>query len=221
MLLEECHSLVHMARELVEAEKGNTAYARLNGQDAPAASGAGEALPALLEREASLRAELESTWSAQKKIYAYRDYQTHLSLPGETIHEFSGPGRITSRKRFSQPRRLIIHLNANEERSYAVLAKITGFSAEGELEETLDTRGFNWHGMQARAATQNTFLALKSFEIQGIGKADQVRILTADFTQEDCSLFLPLWAGAPDAKRARQLVEDTLLPRFMRPVGIP
>jgi len=98
MLLEECHSLVQMARELVEAEKGNTAYARLNGQDAPAASGAGEALPALLEREASLRAELESTWSAQKKIYAYRDYQTHLSLPGETIHEFSGPGRITSRK---------------------------------------------------------------------------------------------------------------------------
>ncbi len=105
-----------------------------------------EALPRLAEREENLRAGLAQCWNPKKKIYSYRDYQTHLSLPGEMVHEFIGPGRITSRKRFSQPRRLIIHLEAGEERSYAVTATLTGYNAEGEVVETMGPRSFNWHG---------------------------------------------------------------------------
>jgi hypothetical protein len=221
MLLQECQSLIEIARALIDAEKADAAYARLSGNIAPAASGAIEALARLAEREENLRAELDRSWDSKKKIYAYRDYQTHLSLHGELLHEFLGTGRITSRKRFSQPRRLIIHLLAKEERSYPVVITITGFAAEGELVETLGPRSFSWHGVQGRATTLNTFLALKRIEIQGMGEEDKIRVSTADLTQEDCSLFLPLWAGAPDAEKGQQLVEDTLLPRYMRPFGIP
>lgn len=221
MLLQECQSLIQIASELVEAEKADAAFARLGGDIEPGSSGAADALPRLQEREALLRAELDQTWNPKKKIYAYRDYQTHLSLPGELLHTFSGPGRIPSRRRFSQPRRLVIRLQVSEERSYAVVVTITGFGAEGELAETINPRSFSWHGTLARATTQNTFLALKRIEVQGLDENDQVSILTADLTQEDCSLFLPLWAGAPDAKKAQKLVEDTLLPRYLRPFGIP
>jgi hypothetical protein len=221
MLLQECQSLIEIARTLIDAEKASAAYARLSGSPETDTSGAVEALPRLAEREENLRAELERSWDPKKKLYAYRDYQTHLSLPGEMVHEYTGPGRIASRKRFSQPRRLVIHLKASEERSYAVLATLTGYNAEGEVVETMGPRSFNWHGVQARSTSQNTFLALKRIEVQGIGEEDRVRIYTGDFTLEDCSLFLPLWAGAPDAEKGQQLVEDTLLPRYMRPFGIP
>ncbi len=76
-------------------------------------------------------------------------------------------------------------------------------------------------GTQARATTQNTFLALKRIEVSGLGEKDQVRVFTADYTQEDCSLFLPLWAGAPDPRQAQQMIEDTLLRRYLQPFGIP
>lgn len=221
MLLQECQCLIEIARTLIDAEKANAAYARLSGSPETDTSGAVEALPRLAEREENLRAGLAQCWNPKKKIYSYRDYQTHLSLPGEMVHEFIGPGRITSRKRFSQPRRLIIHLEAGEERSYAVTATLTGYNAEGEVVETMGPRSFNWHGAQARSTTQNTFVALKRIEVRGIGDEDNVRVFTGDFTQEDCSLFLPLWAGAPEAVQAKQLVEDTLLPRYMRPFGIP
>jgi hypothetical protein len=75
-------------------------------------------------------------------------------------------------------------------------------------------------GTQARATTENTFAAIKRFEVQGLCEEDQVRVLTADYTQEDCSLFLPLWAAAPDLDQARMLVEGTLLPRYFQEFGI-
>jgi hypothetical protein len=221
MLLQECQSLIEMARSLVESEKVNAAYARLSGNTEPVFAGADEALPRLVEREQNLRAVLEQTWDPKKKIYLYRDFQTHLSQPGELVHEFTGPGRITSRKRFPQQRRLTVRLQVKEERSYPVVVAISGFGAEGELVETLGPRSFSWHSVQARATTQNTFVALKRIEVQGVSDDDHVRISTADLTQEDCSLFLPLWAGAPDAEKAEQLVQDSLIPRYMNPYGIP
>jgi hypothetical protein len=42
-----------------------------------------------------------------------------------------------------------------------------------------------------------------------------------DFSQVDCSLFLPLWAGIPDERRTRDLVEKTLFGQFLQPFGIP
>jgi hypothetical protein len=229
MLLRECRSLIEIARALTEGEKITAAYARLaasqvegaamNPPTAPSETAA--ALPLLIEREEQLLAVLQSSWDEQAGLYRYRDYETHLSLPGETVVDFTGPGRINSRKRFTQPRRLIIHLRASKDITYAIQFKITGFSPQGEVTETFSTRSFNWQGMQARTTTENTFLAIKRIEAVGLCADDQVRVFTADYTQEDVSLFLPLWAGASDNDQARRMVEDHLQERYMRPFGIP
>jgi hypothetical protein len=220
MLLRECQSLISMARTLAETEKAGMAYARLSGAEIPC-SPADEALAALCEREAALRQALEDTWDGQACIYRYRDYETHTSQPGQVVVEFNGSGRIPSRKRFDQPARLAIQIKMSEERTYAVTCTLHGFTGQGETSERIDPRGFSWHGTQGRATTENTFLAVKRVEIQGLRETDQVRVLTVDYTQEDCSLFLPLWAGLPEPDRARALVEDSLLRRYLLPFGVP
>jgi hypothetical protein len=233
-----------MARALAEAEKADAAYARLAAPppetDPPAAAdagtstpastprhskprltGAAEALPGLCQREAAMRALLNACWDAPAGTYRYRDVATHTSPPGTLLAEFSGSGRAAARKRFKEPRRLVIHLTAREERTYAVTFTVHGYTADGEASETLGPRAFTWAGAQGRATTENTFVAIKRFETQGLGDDDQVRVLSADYTQEDCSLLLPLWAGAPDADQARALVETNLLPRYLQAYGIP
>ena len=242
MLLRECQSLIEIARSLADAEKAESAYARLSAAadanpappaDAdtpseprpvpvsPQLSGAAEALPALLEREQALRDTLQSTWDEEAKFYRYRDYQSHLSLPGVTLAEFTGPGKVTSRKKPQQPRRLVVHLRVSEERTYAVRFTVHGTGPDGDISETIEPLGFSWLGLQGRATTENTFLAVKRMEVQGLGEEDQVRVYTADYTQEDCSLFLPLWASAPSTEQARKMVEEALLPRYLQPFGIP
>ncbi len=219
MLLSECSSLLEMTRVIQETEKTATAYARLAGSEVPT-SGAAEAAVQLREREAALRALLESTWNPKAHLYQYRDYSTHLSPAGRLVAEFSGAGHATSRKRFGQPNRLVIQLEVQEERTYAASVSVQGFTAEGEITETLPPRSFTWLGTHARATTENTFLAVRRVQAEGLGESDQVRVLTADFTQEDLSLFLPLWAGAPDPEQARQMVEEALVPRYLQGHGL-
>jgi hypothetical protein len=220
MLYRECQSLIEMATFLENAERASAAYARLSGSDSRL-SGAAEALPVLRERETALRNMVESTWDTRSRTYRYRDYQTHLSPPGQTLVKFIGPGKATSRKRFSQPRRLAVQLQTTEERTYALTINIYGFTAGGETCETLSAHSFSWMGKHARATTQNTFLALKRVEAIGVGEEDQVHILAADYTQEDASLLLPLWAGVPEAELAHQAIEDTLQNRYLLDYGIP
>lgn len=231
MLFRECGALIEMARALVQSEQASAAYARLSAAVAGSdqailendaqSSGAAQALDALCEREAALRALLASAWDEKASTYHYRDYATHLSLPGQTLMEFTGSGKASSRKRFSQPNRLVVQLRLNEERTYAVKATLTGFGPDGEISETLEPRSFSWLGTQARATTQNTFLALKRIEIEGIGEDEQVRVAAANYLQEDCSLLLPLWAGALDDAQAQRMIEDLVQGRYLQPFGIP
>jgi hypothetical protein len=231
MLLNECDALIQMANTLIAAEQADAAYARLasavSGDQSAVAenlarsSGANDAIGGLRERYDALHALLDETWDENAHIYRYRDYATHLSLPGMPLMRFTGSGRATSRKRFPQPNRLVVHIQAREDRTYAVQVSVHGFTAEGECSEVIEPRTFSWMGHQARATTQNTFLAVKRVEATGLGDDDEVRVQTASYTQEDCSLLLPLWAGAPDEERARLLVDDALRPRYMGDYGIP
>lgn len=231
MLLRECSALIEMATHLTEIEQTSAAYARLSSaiegtdrameEHRAQSSGAADTLEALEQRKALLEKVLADTWDEKARIYRYRDYATHLSLPGSLLLEFPGNGRGTSRKRLSQPNRLVVQLKVHEERTYAVTATLHGFTAEGEITETIEPRGFTWAGMQGRATTQNTFLAVKRVEVVGLGEDDSVRVSTANYTQEDCSLLLPLWAGAPSEEQARKMVEEVILERYLQAFGIP
>ncbi len=199
MLFEECQSLIVMAESL--GEKDN--------------------LDLLHIAEARLQAVISETWDPSSGIFRYRDRQTHLSLPSASVTTFQGPGDYPSRRRFKQPRRLVARMETQVEHTSAGIITVFGYDPEGETSETLSPRNFAWLGNQGYAITEHTFLAIERVEARGLEEGDRVRIFTPDYSVEDCSLLLPLWAGVPHTDRAHQLVETTLLTRFWGTFGIP
>jgi hypothetical protein len=64
---------------------------------------------------------------------------------------------------------------------------------------------------------------VEHIQIEGIGSEDQVTVRVIDFTIQDHTLLLPLWAGIPDQTRAKKLVKHTIADetRFWHAYGIP
>jgi hypothetical protein len=67
------------------------------------------------------------------------------------------------------------------------------------------------------------YTSLAEIELTGLEKRDRVSVSVMDFSVEDITLFLPLWAGIPEPRRASNIVNRTLLAddRFGEPFGIP
>jgi hypothetical protein len=64
------------------------------------------------------------------------------------------------------------------------------------------------------------FTHIEAVDITGLQKADQVQISLAGYNDEDISLLLPIWAGIPSAEQVKQLVEKTMLPRYLTKFGL-
>ncbi len=171
--------------------------------------------------ETRLAEALSETWDEATSLYDYSDSATHLSAPSSSVVSFQGDGVFPSKRRFKQSRRLVLRIETDEEHTHHASISISGFSPDGEINETISSHDFLWFGNQAHLTTENTFLAVENVTAQGLNPNDRVRIFTPDFSLEDCSLLLPLWAGAPQVDRARKLVQNTLLTRFWQPYGIP
>jgi hypothetical protein len=75
----------------------------------------------------------------------------------------------------------------------------------------------------AVTSTQGVFTSLKEIVVEGVDTIDRVSVSVMDFSAEDITLFLPLWAGIPSQSRAQEIVNQALLAkgRFSRPFGIP
>jgi hypothetical protein len=64
---------------------------------------------------------------------------------------------------------------------------------------------------------------MAEIEVAGLEKRDRFSVSVMDFSTEDVTLFLPLWAGIPNSRRALNIVNRTLLAadRFGGRFGIP
>ena len=56
---------------------------------------------------------------------------------------------------------------------------------------------FQWGPGLAVATSRELYTRLDEVEISGLDERDQVSIQIMDFSCEDISLFLPIWAGIP------------------------
>ncbi|MCX6915772.1 MAG: hypothetical protein NT167_22460, partial [Verrucomicrobia bacterium] len=67
------------------------------------------------------------------------------------------------------------------------------------------------------------YTSVAEIEVDGLEKQDRVSVSVMDFSVEDVTLFLPLWAGIPSSRRALNIVNRTLLAadRFGGLFGIP
>jgi hypothetical protein len=118
--------------------------------------------------------------------------------------------------------RLVVQMTVSSEGTRAVTLNITGKTAKGiTITEKIAPREITWSGADGRATTHQVFSQVNQIDAAGFAESDTVAVFTVDLTQSDCSLFLPLWAGIPDAAHAKALIEKNLLTTYLQAYGVP
>ena len=174
-------------------------------------------------RVEQLRQAVEATWSEEKSIYQHIDRDTHISTPGEILGSGHGEFTLEVHRVFPQPVRILIRATSKEIHTHAVQAFIYGRGRRGRHRvERLQEQHFQWFMTLGTATSEKTYMEVERIEVRGLSEAFETVISTADYTRQDISLLLPLWAGIPDPFRAEKLVRGTIMDpnRFWRPYGI-
>jgi len=170
-----------------------------------------------------LSALVEECWDSEAVIYHLRDRDTHRCTVGQRIGRQRGAGNMVFNKSFSQPVRLLVRIELKNEASRRVEVSLQGQNGDNPQMEKFERIDFQWGAGLAVATTRMVYTGLTELVATGLEKLDKVSVFIMDFTGEDVSLFLPLWAGIPNPERALDIVRQTLLTvnRFGKPFGIP
>ncbi len=181
-----------------------------------------DTLPLLHEQAARLRKSIESTWQPRTGLYHYRDRATGLSLAGKILVKQQGPGSVSPRLKFEQPIRLLIEVQIQNPTAKRPEIRIHQFASKA-ADEVIGSSDYQWRNRGAVYTTQNVYSRLGKIVIRGLGEEDTVTVSSLDFTAEDHTLFMPLWAGIPDEQHAQAMIGRALLDasRFQRPFGVP
>ena len=177
----------------------------------------------LESRAADLRLLTETCWDESAACYHNRDRATHRSPAGKTLGRQSGNGKFTLGQSFPAPVRLLVRIKLTGEASRRPEIILHGQEEADSRSECLGRLDFQWGPGLAVATSEQVYTHLEQVEISGLHARDQVSIQIMDFSSEDISLILPLWAGTPALPRLQALANGTLLAetRFWKPFGLP
>lgn len=185
------------------------------------------------QRAAALAEAVESMWNEERAIYNYRDRDSHASHSGALLaqiacdaNQSAGPiSHNIEHAPSEQARRLVIRLFAQESPKLEV--RLWGRDARGKvLHECFVRDDFGWWGRppnMVSVASNELYNQLERIELEGLRGPIRCEVAYIDYTREDQTLLLPLWAGIPKPERAAKLIEQTLCnpERFWRAYGIP
>ncbi|MEN6408657.1 MAG: hypothetical protein ABFD44_02975 [Anaerolineaceae bacterium] len=171
----------------------------------------------------TLQQVVESMWDGDSFSYHYRDRDTHGCQAGRSLWECDGEKDANLKIKSSDPLRLQVRITSLEENTHTVSLCIRGISNGIENEERLDPRAFRWYGKTAVATSRLVFTRIDQVTARGLSPQDHLNLQTVDHTADDCSLYLPLWAGIPAPERAADLVAHHFLnpSRYQADRGIP
>jgi hypothetical protein len=177
----------------------------------------------LLELQAEkLREAVESSWDAQVALYRYQDRDTHLCLKSKVLGKQKGTGDLSLVKKFDPPIRVLLEIQTKTPAAAHPELTIHEYVTKLGVEK-LAGRQFQWRAGGLVGTSQKTYTRLGKVKIKGLDSKDKVTVRSVDYTSQDHTLLLPLWAGIPDYQRAQSLIGRSILDaeRFDRPFGIP
>jgi len=202
-LYRECHSLIQIAEEL---ERPNL-------------------IPPLRERMQHLAQAVEASWSEATDCYHHSDRDFHVTAQGELLGRGRGAFKLDIGRSFDPPVRVLVRAQGPEENSQKVKVALRGHPAQGGRLRVhrLAHGDFRWFWERGAMTSPEAYATIKNVEIAGLSEEFEVEIWAADYSRQDQTLLLPLWAGIPDGKRAQRLVQETILDprRFWRANGVP
>lgn len=201
-LYQECEALRRIAGQIGKVEQG-------------------EALKARAER---LRTVLETGWDQAGASYHDWDRDTHLCTHSVWLGERQGPGEIIIHQAFEHPVRFLVRIQTNGEttRRPQIFIHGSGISGQHRIERISDDR-IKWYLGIGSMTGEYVYTSLEYIEVKGVDPNDLVSLSCAGYYGQDQTLLLPLWAGIPDARRARRLIKRTITnpKKYWHPYGMP
>ena len=200
MLYREALSLIKMAEHL--------------GQD--------DELELVRKQVENLKLALDEAWNPRTALYRYRDRETGVSTSGKILGRQKGSGTIKLKQIFEPPIRLLIEVQTKSPGAKRPQVSISEYATKGE-NEVISGSEFQLHSGGMVATSQQVHGKIGRIQIKGVDSEDKVVVRRLNYTGEDHTLLLPLWAGAPDSQLAQVMVNRTILnaERFDRAFGIP
>jgi hypothetical protein len=171
---------------------------------------------------AQMRLLTEACFDDSAVLYHNRDRLTHRSPAGKNLGRQPGLGELALALAFPEPVRLLVRIKLIGEATRRPEISLHGQEGASPRSECLERMDFQWGPGLAVATSNQVYTRLEQVEISGLEPRDQVSIQIMDFSSEDISLFLPLWAGIPARPRAQSIIGRTLLAadRFWKPFGL-
>lgn len=174
------------------------------------------------EQAETLKSALQAAWDARAALYRYSDRQTGVSAPGKVLARQRGPGTIKLKQTFEPPVRLLVEVQTKSLAAKRPQVTIGEYVTKGES-EVISGAQFQWKAGGMVATSQQVHGRIGRIQVRGVGAADKVIVRTLDYSGEDHTLLLPLWAGLPDLQQAQAMIGRAVLDagRFDRPFGLP
>ncbi|MDD2695173.1 MAG: hypothetical protein PHD58_04550 [Anaerolineales bacterium] len=171
----------------------------------------------------ALKDRLEQCWDSNLASYVYWDRDSHRSDPAELLGVRTGSGRIELHTAFPSPVRLLINIRSHGETTIRPQIVVQGTSTSGlHRVEQIPNDQVRWSNGRGFVTGARLYQEVEAVETHGLGVQDEVSVYRIGFRNLDHTTLLPLWAGAADPERARQLVEMITNPNlYWRPYGIP
>jgi hypothetical protein len=202
LLYNEANSLIRIARQIDQKE----------------------AIPELQEKAENLRIAVEVSWDSKQATYRYWDRDSHFTASSMKLGERKGSGNIAIHNTFEHPVRLVarIHTKGDATRHPQIFIHGTNTNSQHLVERVLDDR-FQWFLGLGSATSGRVYGSVERVEFHGLDPEDSVSLETIGLDYLDQTLLLPLWAGIPTAKRAKEFIKKTILnpKKFWKPFGIP
>ena len=168
-----------------------------------------------------LRRGLSESWNSREKIFRYRDFENHSTQKGILLRTVKRKSEILFQRNFKSAQRLNFVFHLGNEITRPITIQIIGANQTGPQTEKIAARQLIWANGTARGASLHLYNSLQKIVISGLYKNDTCKIFTSGYAQEDISLLLPLWAGVLEPPQAKTLIENKLLPHFMKKYGLP
>ncbi len=170
-----------------------------------------------------LVAALSTMWRAQTGSYHYRDRDTHLSPSGGLIVEGDGDDVLIPSQELDPPNRLVVRAIGGRDHRPDLSVTLEGLDVDGNpVTETLPNESFVWYRTMGAATSAHVYTRIDRITTAGLSRVYTVQVSAVDWTWQDQTLLLPLWAGLDDAARREALVQTITDPdRYWRLYGIP
>ncbi len=204
-LYRECNSLIRMAQLLDGEAEGD--------------------VPPLAARAEMIRIAVDAMWRDDTASYHYVDIETHESPVGVELGRSEGDMALPIGRRFASPARVLVRVFGERDAPPpSVNIAIAGRGRRGRRRvEAISSRRVTWYWGLGAVTSDKLYSEVERVDVTGVPPGWQVWVDTVDYTRQDQTLLLPVWAGLPTGERLEALVRRTITDpaRYWRPYGIP